>query len=99
MDFGRHHRSSELSPRLKAGVFHFDFWLGRAPALLADLAEGFAQLKIDEAGMPQSKTLLLPDLCKLAESAAGEEGPQIFTAWAKTFAAARGTDPRASKKD
>lgn len=85
-------------PGLKASLFHFDFWLSRAPALLADLAEGFAQLIIDEAGMPQSKTVLLPDLCKLAESAAGQEGPQIFGAWAKTFAAARGTDPRAPKK-
>jgi hypothetical protein len=84
-------------PGLKASLFHFDFWVTRAPALLADLAEGFAQLKIDEAGMPRSKTVLLPDLCKLAESAAGQEGPQIFGAWAKAFAAARGTDPRASK--
>jgi WD40 repeat protein len=85
-------------PGLKASLFHFDFWLTRAPALLADLAEGFAQLKIDEAGMPQSQTVLLPELCKLAESAAGQEGPQIFGAWAKAFAAARGTEPRASKK-
>lgn len=86
------------SSGLKARLFHFDFWLTRAPGLLADLAEGFAQLKIDEAGIPQSKTVLLPDLCKLAESAARQEGPQIFAAWAKTFAAARGTDPRAPNK-
>jgi hypothetical protein len=65
---------------------------------IADLPEGFAQLKIDEAGMPQSKTVLLPDLCGLAESAAGKQGSQTFVAWAKAFAAARGTDPRAPNK-
>jgi WD40 repeat protein len=86
------------SPGLKARLFHFDFWLAGAPTLLADIAEGFAQLTIDEAGIPQSKTVLLPELCKLAESAAGKQGPQTFVAWAKAFAAARGTDPGAPNK-
>jgi WD40 repeat protein len=90
---------SGSTPGLKASVWHLDFWFARAPALLADIAEGFAQLRIDEARIPQSKTLLLPDLCKLVESAAGQQAPQAFVTWAKAFVAARGVAPPAPKKE
>jgi hypothetical protein len=41
---------------------------------IADLPEGFAQLIIDGAEMPQSKTALLLDLCKLAKNATEQQG-------------------------
>jgi hypothetical protein len=65
---------------------------------IGDLLEGFAQLIIDGAEMPQSKTVLLPDLCKLAESTAGKQRPQTFVAWAKALRPARGTDPEAANQ-